>query len=66
MKIYCFSEADARLEAIKAMTQYDTKSVSIDFNWTREKWYVEIEDFSIEEKEAFWKWEDAQRLKKGK
>lgn len=63
MKFYCSSHEGARLEAIKAMTKYDTKSVSIGFNSLREKWYVEIEDFSIEEEETFWKWEDAQRLK---
>lgn len=63
MKIYCFSQEDARLTAIKAMTQHETKSVSIDFSYSREKWYVEIEDFSIEDQEAYWKWEDVQRLK---
>lgn len=63
MKIDCLSQEDARLTAIKAMTQYQTKSVSIDFSYSREKWYVKIKDFSEEEREIYWKWEDDQRLK---
>ena len=63
MRIYCFSEEDARLDAVKEIVRSSTKNVSVGFDYDKVRWYVEIEDFSEEERETYWKWEDAQRLK---